>query len=818
MKKEETTDIVQYIYDQLEKVGINKVFTKQDTSTKKTLFKRGDIWISLSEKTKSDFEKNIIALVEAKHKKCVIGDKDWKIAMEDGKKKAEKQKLNYYIVTNCKDTVRFFNRFNDEEILLDNKPIRHWQSIDILVKIQSQVNKNNSKVIHKLKNYHNGITEKDFQKSLDYIKDVYRSCAISDTNEKIKTAISFVLLKYIAEKEAEKKTLDTPVKLWDSYGRNGPNFKTDILGSNKDIMSGEYGNKYLDFENIIEFSNRLKNEHFAKIYSEFDKYHFYGCGFDVYGAVYEAFASKKDKKEFGEFYTRRHITRFVSRLLLRKEKEPRNFKICDPACGTGGFLTEAFKVLVKNYEANGKLNKEVLDKLKKDVFYGYDNKPLPISMTKVNMFLVGDGHTNIIEKDSLLGLEENMYDYVVANPPYGPYEGPADINTFEFTNLKRYELMFLEKMIKATKYGGEMAIVTPDGTLETPTNENFRIKLLQHCNISAIISLTRFAFAPYTKEKTYVLFMQRKQEDEVGEIQTNPIWHFILDYDGFANSDKRYPTPFHNDIAELNEVFLKGEKIGKYGFVNMDKVNKSNFHNLLSEFYLRPKKIEKIDIKNFTKNYDSLVGELNKLVAKSKKLKEEIVKNHRLQSIKIKYPHIRLDKVLKVLPKNAGLTEEFIYLNDDPRKKRIPVYTSSYEILAYLPKDTKKNDNPLIVNEGPALIIFRKGKAGTMFYTNAKEFIASENAIPLQIGDEWKDRVLLKWFYYIYRGIFLGMVTSKADNATFNLDFLERLYINIPDLPTQKSIIEKYEKLVSINNEILSISRKLKHLEFISMK
>ncbi len=151
-------------------------------------------------------------------------------------------------------------------------------------------------------------------------------------------------------------------------------------------------------------------------------------------------------------------------------------------------------------------------------------------------------------------------------------------------------------------------------------------------------------FAPYTKEKTYILFMQRKQEDEIGEFQTKPIWHFILDHDGFANSDKRYPTPFHNDISELNRVFLKGGKKEKYGFVSMGRVNKANFHNLLSEFHLRPIRMKRIDIKNFTKNYDLLVGELNKLVARGKKLKEEIAKNHRLKSIKTKYPHIPLDQ------------------------------------------------------------------------------------------------------------------------------------------------------------------------------
>jgi len=268
-------------------------------------------------------------------------------------------------------------------------------------------------------------------------------------------------------------------------------------------------------------------------------------------------------------------------------------------------------------------------------------------MTKVNMFLVGDGHTNIIEKDSLLGLEENMYDYVVANPPYGPYEGPADINTFEFTNLKRYELMFLEKMIKATKYGGEMAIVTPDGTLETPTNENFRIKLLQHCNISAIISLTRFAFAPYTKEKTYVLFMQKKQKDEIGQKQDYPIWHFIVDYDGYANSDKRYKTKYHDDLGELEEKFDEAVNLArlyisdhtrfgkkrskyerevnqrekeegltgmKYGYVEMDSINNENYHNLLSEYHLRPYEEKKISEKEFEEKSKEILDELKNIL------------------------------------------------------------------------------------------------------------------------------------------------------------------------------------------------------------
>ncbi|MFH1824795.1 MAG: N-6 DNA methylase [Candidatus Firestonebacteria bacterium] len=831
MKREETNDIVQNLYDLLKDVGIDKKFCKQDVTTQHTLTKRGDVWISLfGNSNKKEFEKNIIALIEAKHKKCIIGDRDWKDAMKHGEVKSLKQKLNYYIVTNCKDSFRFYNSHNNKEIKLDGEPITRLQPIKVLIKIQTQVDENNSDVVNKIKN-EKMKTERDFQKSLYKLKNIFRSGAIKKSDEKINTTVSFIILKYISEMELEEGHLDKVVKLWDEYGTN---FKADIEGSIKDILSGEYGKKYVDFKGMINFSKKLKNNHYAKIHSELDKYHFHGCGFDVYGAIYEEFASKKEKKEFGEFYTRRHITNVISKLLLKDEKIPRDIKICDPACGTGGFLTESFKTLIENYSENKKLDSQVLKKLKTDVFYGYDNQVDSIQRTILNMFLVGDGHTNIKEKDSLVELEEETFDYIIANPPYGLYEGDVSIDDFEFTNQRRFELLFLEKIIKATKYGGEMAIVVPDGALETPTNEGFRKKLLQNCTIKGILSLTRFAFAPYTKEKTYVLFMQRKQKEDVGKIQTEPIWHFILDYDGYANSDKRFLTPKHNDISLLEKTFLEGEEKGKYGFVDMKNVNTNNFHNLLSEFYLRPIKIEKKTILEFNDNFDELNAKLKKLIKKSSEIGEEIKNNHTIKKVDIIERGALLNKidkkgkviggVLKLLPKNQGLTEEFIYLNEDPTKEQIPIYTSSYKILGYLPKGTLKDGDPLKINKGESIIVFRKGKAGSMFFVDDDKYIACENAIPFQISDEYKGIedenkiVLLKWFYYTYRKIFLNMVTSKADNATFNLDFLKRLKIDIPKKEIQERIIQKYEMLESLEQDIKEVFSKLKDMEFTSIK
>jgi type I restriction enzyme M protein len=227
----------------------------------------------------------------------------------------------------------------------------------------------------------------------------------------------------------------------------------------------------------------------------------------------------------------------------------------------------------------------------------------------------------------------------------GPYDGTAKIEDFKFTNEKRYELLFVEKMVDATKPGGEIAVVVNDGALEAPSRENFRIKLLEHCNIYALISLTKFAFAPYTKEKTYILFMQKKQRDDIGQIQDFPIWDFIVDYDGYANSDKRFKTKYHDDLSELEDMFDVAVNLAKlyisnrakfnkersryerkvnqrekeegltgmkFGYVEMDYVKNENYHNLISEYHLRPYEEKKISEKEFEDQSRKILDKLKK--------------------------------------------------------------------------------------------------------------------------------------------------------------------------------------------------------------
>ncbi len=660
MKREETNDIMQYLVPKLKDVNINISICKIDVTTEKSGNKRGDIWISIEKHESRNFEKNIIALIEAKHKNSTIGDIDWRDAMRQGKEKSLKQHLDYYIVTNCRSEVRFYNSHNDEEIILDGKVITGLVPIDVLQKIQTQVNKENSYVIHKVSKVIKPISEHKFRNTLKKLADVYRSAGLKKGDERIDPTISFVVLKYISEKEQEQRTLDKVIKLWHNLNDIASEKSVGDLRVEFDTMVNLiWGNKsrykdniYKDFKDLMIFPSKLKDEHFKKMYAELDDYHFHGANFDLFGAIYEEFASQTKKREFGEFYTRRHITGMVARILLRKETNPRELKICDNACGTGGFLTEAYKALIMNYSANNKLNKNILKQLKQKTFWGYDNDDKSVARTKLNMFLVGDGHIHIYENDSLngwnseMGYEENTFDYILTNPPMGKYDGEVSINNFEFTNESKYELMFLERVIKSTKPGGEIAIVINDGTLETPSKGDFRKKILEHCNIHAVISLTKFAFAPYTKEKTYIMFLQKKQDENVGDFQKSPIWHFIVDYDSYANSDKRYKTKYHDDLPELEQnfdsaiklsnIFLSNSSIFKnsrsnferevndrekeegleglkYGFIEIERVNKGNFYNLLSEYHLRPYQLKQIKESDFNLNFKKIQEKLKSL-------------------------------------------------------------------------------------------------------------------------------------------------------------------------------------------------------------
>lgn len=632
--------------------------------------KRPDLLISEFEydpekKNENQFIKNLVAYSEAKDD-CPVNSLDWLDAIKQGLVKAPKLNLPYFIVTNGKVSI-FYNAKTQDEIKLNGNPIREFQTIDIFRLIKNRLTKDPSldNIITNVDSF-SVISEAVFNNKLWELAKIYRNINFDNTADKIDFTIGFISLEYFEERETTKGVKDATKIYWSDCSDHTPNYPAEkiVAALSQYIQRLEKESQFGEFVDLMEKVHitiageqttkpKVNNDEVKRIYELIDSMKpLHGCGFDLFGAVYEMFASPKEKKEFGQYYTRRHYTHVLAKILLRNEQYfdgSKKFKILDFACGTGGFLTEAFSVLHKAYANTKTLNPEAETFLEEECFYGIDVTKENISRTKLNMFLVGDGHTNMEDNNTLTKKfkEEEQWDYILTNPPVGAGTIKAETSV---VSSNRTEVCFLYKAISLLKDGKQACILLPDGILENPTFAKLRKDILEKCEIEAVISLPKFAFAPYTKEKMYALFFTKKNK-AVTKIQKKPIWMYIIDNDGLANSDKRFPTKLRNNrngwlhdeisgwvstegeemVGLLEERWLKYDdsskkgtkwvdekgltiKLRKGGFIAITKIaTKKSFYCLLPEYYLRPFKPNFITVEELSQELDSIGKEIKNL-------------------------------------------------------------------------------------------------------------------------------------------------------------------------------------------------------------
>ena len=643
-----------------------------DTSFEKyTGSKRPDLLISEFEydsvkKNDDQFINNLVAYAEAKDD-CPIDSSDWSDAIKQGLIKAPKLNLPYFVVTNGKTSI-FYNAKTKNEIKLNGNPIREFQTIDIFRLIKKRISEHPDldNILTSVDSL-SVISEAIFNKKLWELAKVYRNINFENNVQKIDFTIGFISLEYFEERETIKGLKDATKIYWSDCSNHTANYPPEkiVASLSRYIERLEQESQFGEFGNLMEKvriaiagkgteKSLVSHDEVKQIYELIDSMKpLHGCGFDLFGAVYEMFASPKEKKDFGQYYTRRHYTHILSKILLRNEQffdENRKFKILDFACGTGGFLTEAFSVLHSAYSKTKTLTSEAEKFLEEECFYGIDVMKENISRTKLNMFLVGDGHTNMVDDNTLTKVfdEKDKWDYILTNPPVGAGTIKAETSV---VSSNRTEVCFLYKAISLLKDGKKACILLPDGILENPTFAKLRKDLLEKCDLEAIISFSKFAFAPYTKEKMYALFFTKKNK-AMTQIQKEPVWMYIIDNDGLANSDKRFPTKLRNNrngwlhdeisgwvstdgeemVGTLEERWLKFDdlstngtewiderglkrKLHKGGFVDIGKITNDRYLTLLPEYYLRPyepKYITIIELQNEIEKIEHMVEALNK--------------------------------------------------------------------------------------------------------------------------------------------------------------------------------------------------------------
>mgnify|MGYP000868503873 FL=1 len=272
------------------------------------------------------------------------------------------------------------------------------------------------------------------------------------------------------------------------------------------------GTIYTKAHNKIEMPVHLK-----KVITMIDEEQWLIMDGDVKGAIYESILEKngQDKKSgAGQYFTPRPLIKAMVDCIAPQIGET----VCDPACGTGGFLLTAY-----DYMKEQSASKEKRDFLRNKALHGVDNTPLVVTLASMNLYLhgVGTDRSPIVCEDSLEKEPSTLVDVILANPPFGTRPaGSVDINRPDFyVETKNNQLNFLQHMMLMLKNGGRAAVVLPDNVLfEGGAGETIRKKLLSDFNLHTILRLPTGIF--YAQGvKANVLFFTKGQP-------TKEIWFY----------------------------------------------------------------------------------------------------------------------------------------------------------------------------------------------------------------------------------------------------------------------------------------------------
>ena len=260
-----------------------------------------------------------------------------------------------------------------------------------------------------------------------------------------------------------------------------------------------------------------KPVYLKKVISMIDEEQWLVMDGDVKGAIYEGILENngQDKKSgAGQYFTPRPLIQTMVDCIKPKIGET----VCDPACGTGGFLLAAYDCMKQQSQ-----DKDKREFLNNKALHGVDNTPLVVTLASMNLYLhsIGTDRSPIACEDSLEKEPDTLVDVILANPPFGTRPaGSVDINRPDFyVETKNNQLNFLQHMMLMLKTGGRAAVVLPDNVLfEGGAGETIRKKLLSDFNLHTILRLpTGIFYAPGVKAN--VLFFTKGQP-------TKDIWFY----------------------------------------------------------------------------------------------------------------------------------------------------------------------------------------------------------------------------------------------------------------------------------------------------
>lgn len=277
---------------------------------------------------------------------------------------------------------------------------------------------------------------------------------------------------------------------------------------------------------------------------------------DTKGDLYEYMLGKiASAGQNGQFRTPRHIID----LMVKMTAPTPHDVICDPACGTAGFLVAASQHLVDQHGEGIYKDAESRRRFNEQTFHGYDFDPSMLRIGSMNMLLHGVENPDIRYRDSLAEADDDdaeKFSLILANPPFAgslDYESTAK-DLLQTVKTKKTELLFVALFLRLLKTGGRAAVIVPDGVLfgSSKAHKKLRKALVEEQKLDAVISMPSGVFKPYAGVSTAILLFTKTNSGG-----TDDVWFHDMQADGYSLDDKRTPQPDKSDLPDILERWGK---------------------------------------------------------------------------------------------------------------------------------------------------------------------------------------------------------------------------------------------------------------------
>jgi len=271
---------------------------------------------------------------------------------------------------------------------------------------------------------------------------------------------------------------------------------------------------------------------------------------DTKGDLYEYMLGKiASAGQNGQFRSPRHIIKLMVEMTAPTPKDV----ICDPTCGTAGFLIATSEYLVKHYSEDIYRDETARRRFNEGTFHGYDFDSTMLRIGSMNMLLHGIENPDIRYRDSLAQTDDDdseKYTLILTNPPFAgslDYESIAK-DLQQIVKTKKTELLFMALFLRLLQSGGRAAVIVPDGVLFGSSNAHKTLRkiLVEDQKLDAIISMPSGVFKPYAGVSTAILFFTKTNSGG-----TDNVWFYDMQSDGFSLDDKRSPQPDKSDLPDI---------------------------------------------------------------------------------------------------------------------------------------------------------------------------------------------------------------------------------------------------------------------------